>query len=279
MNMPQPVSKEIQNLMVKEYLSGGSAQVIAERYGLDRHTCLAAVRRSGNKVRLREESRRRHKVKRDYFDVIDTEKKAYWLGFVTADGCVSDGKLAFHLSVCDREHLGRFAFDIGSDAPIREISRRKDNGKIKRYSVLEICSKYLTSRLTELGVCPNKTLTAYPWEGPPKLMPHYWRGVIDGDGWICKPQKKYNDWQVGVCGTHRIVDGFCIFAKEVCGTNARPYRHKRKGKYINLWSITVGGFSMPRKLLIAVYYNSSIYLDRKKILASQLISDCRVNRR
>ena len=105
--MPKAVSKETQKSMVRKYLSGGSSQVIAERYGLDRHTCLAAVRRSGNKVRLREESRRRHKVKRDYFDIVDTERKAYWLGFATADGCVSDYKLAFHLSICDRGHLGK----------------------------------------------------------------------------------------------------------------------------------------------------------------------------
>ena len=277
--MPKAVSKETQKSMVRKYLSGGSSQVIAERYGLDRHTCLAAVRRSGNKVRLREESRRRHKVKRDYFDIVDTERKAYWLGFATADGCVSDYKLAFHLSICDRGHLGKLIFDIGSDAPIREISRRKGSGKMKRYSVLEICSKYLTSRLIKLGVCPNKTLTAYPWDGPSNLMMHYWRGVMDGDGWICKPQKKYEDWQVGICGTYRIVDGFRIFAETVCGTSARPYRHKCKGKYINLWSIKIGGFSMPKKLLAAIYHNSNIHLDRKKILASQLISDCRVNRR
>lgn len=35
---------------------------------------------------------KRRKVDDTYFDIIDTEKKAYWLGFLMADGCISYSK-------------------------------------------------------------------------------------------------------------------------------------------------------------------------------------------
>jgi hypothetical protein len=28
----------------------------------------------------------------DYFEIIDTEDKAYWLGFIYADGCITKNK-------------------------------------------------------------------------------------------------------------------------------------------------------------------------------------------
>lgn len=36
---------------------------------------------------------RKYSVNEIFFEVINTEEKAYWLGFIFADGCVLDRKL------------------------------------------------------------------------------------------------------------------------------------------------------------------------------------------
>lgn len=53
---------------------------------------------------------RKYKVNEDYFKLIDTEEKAYWLGFLYADGCVTQAtkyskRLQVNLSIKDINHL------------------------------------------------------------------------------------------------------------------------------------------------------------------------------
>lgn len=33
---------------------------------------------------------RSYALQEDYFDKIDTQEKAYWLGFIAADGCIGE---------------------------------------------------------------------------------------------------------------------------------------------------------------------------------------------
>ena len=60
---------------------------------------------------------RKHFYNEDYFKVIDSEDKAYWLGFISADGSVS--KDAYHirisLSSIDIKHLEKFLTCINAN--------------------------------------------------------------------------------------------------------------------------------------------------------------------
>ena len=50
------------------------------------------------------------KFNENVFDVIDSEEKAYWLGFIFADGYISSRDYGFEisLSIIDVEHLIKF---------------------------------------------------------------------------------------------------------------------------------------------------------------------------
>ena len=67
---------------------------------------------------------KKFKVNDDYFEIIDTEEKAYWLGFFYADGCVSidkntnSGECCIKLSKCDYEHLKKFNKSIHGNIPV-----------------------------------------------------------------------------------------------------------------------------------------------------------------
>ena len=55
-----------------------------------------------------------------YFQTIDTENKAYWLGFIYADGCVSKDLhyLTIDLSIADIDHIEKFKNEIDAHQKI-----------------------------------------------------------------------------------------------------------------------------------------------------------------
>lgn len=128
--------------MVSAYLKGASPEEAAGKFGYSRQACWGALRRAGVKTRTKSEARRKHPLDEGFFDSIDSEEKAYWLGFVTADGGVYEGRLAVNLKHTDRRHLVKLKKALRTTAPIRFVFR--EDGR-KSY-VLEVCSVRLVLR-------------------------------------------------------------------------------------------------------------------------------------
>src|SRR4051812_9808472 len=120
---------------------------------------------------------RKHFFNESYFNSIDTEDKAYWLGFIAADGNVQftakNKCLSIGLKFSDKTHLEKFALCLNYNGP---ISTNRTIAKITLYSA------QLTKDLATHGILPRKSFNVKPWSGSPYLLKHYWRGVFDGDG-------------------------------------------------------------------------------------------------
>src|SRR6202453_2288837 len=66
-----------------------------------------------------------------YFDVIETPEQAYWLGFITADGCVTDNyQIVIQLKESDVRHLSKFADCVKSSAPITVTTKEVDRKSV-----------------------------------------------------------------------------------------------------------------------------------------------------
>lgn len=86
------------------------------------------------------------------FEEIDTEEKAYWLGFLYADGSIYDTTCCeFAQSASSVDHLRKFKSFIGAEYPLRE----KHIGKYKAY-VYQINSKIFVNHLIDKGCVPRK---------------------------------------------------------------------------------------------------------------------------
>lgn len=202
-----------------------------------------------------------------FFDAIDTEAKAYWLGFVTADGCVQAGavgtsgwqrhSLSVGLKPSDSGHLEKLRADMGAESPVLVTPK---------VASITLSSVHLTESLIRLRVTPRKSLTATPWGGPADLMRHYWRGMVDGDGTIVKHPGRDNKWHLRFLGSEPVVEAFRVWASAACGSAADKYP---KG---NIWSWTAGGLASPQALVRELYAGSTVYLDRKHELALQLMA-------
>lgn len=113
-----------------------------------------------------------------YFDIIDSEKKAYILGFIYADGSVCRTTLNISLSEKDIEILHFIKSELEYSGNIKHYCIKDHN-----YVSLIITSKYLTDSLRNIGIISNKT---YLSQTLPIVSEKYQkdliRGFFDGDG-------------------------------------------------------------------------------------------------
>lgn len=134
-----------------------------------------------------------------FFYNIDNELKAYWLGFIMADGYiekikknnkVSAMRLEIGISSKDEEMLERFLLDIKSNAKIF-------NKKVKSHdvSLLRINNTNMCRDLERLGCVNNKSLILnFPTQYISKeLVRHFIRGYFDGDGCVSYYERDYID--------------------------------------------------------------------------------------
>lgn len=66
---------------------------------------------------------------RNYFETINSEEKAYWLGFIAADGNVAKkmNSMRINLNEIDRKHLEKFRESIKGNQPIKDSIREKNH--------------------------------------------------------------------------------------------------------------------------------------------------------
>lgn len=134
----------------------------------------------------------KYSINDTYFQSIDTPNKAYWLGFLYADGCVIEVKkngkvrslaLEVGLSKTDEFHLSVFKMSLSSNAPIKY--KVVDN----KYEACRVsfCNTNLCKDLINLGCVPRKSLILkFPseYQVPKDLQKHFIRGYFDGDGCV-----------------------------------------------------------------------------------------------
>jgi intein/homing endonuclease len=170
----------------------------------------------------------------DFFSVIDTEEKAYWLGFIMADGCIHDfndhrsSTLAIGLSSEDKEHIEKFLKAIGTNKPIYQHCR---NGK--DYVSMQVSSSKLTTDLKNLGCVPKKTLLN-TWVDlcNDELQFAFIRGYFDGDGSIASTFEinTLHRVHISIAGYKKTLECFMHFL-DSHGVKSRFQKDNRSNKY------------------------------------------------
>lgn len=153
-------------------------------------------------------SNRKHDFDQTFFDKIDTEEKAYVLGFIYADGCnnrhPTTGELTISQMERDVDILEKIKKVMKSTYPISE-EKNKWGGIEKRFRFY-IYGQKLNKQLTNLGVVHNKSLILkFPAFISDDLMPHFIRGYFDGDGSVWDGKRKKMEVKDELrCGGKRI---------------------------------------------------------------------------
>lgn len=144
-------------------------------------------------------------MKEDYFDNIDTEEKAYFLGLLISDGNVfTDGtgrqhSISITLDSGDEYILNRFREALGANTSVTRDGRGCSQIAIRSNKIAKALEKY--------GVVPRKSYITYlPLNISNEMFPHLIRGIFDGDGSIQAHQHKTRFLHaISFCGSHKLM--------------------------------------------------------------------------
>lgn len=142
---------------------------------------------------------RKYKVDESYFDKIDTEEKAYWLGFIDGDGYQNGQELIINLGRKDEHHLAKLKEALRSEHPIKLTEHKITyRGMERRSSIarLGISSQTICTSLEKLGCFRAKSLTVLYPPIDKNLDRHFIRGVFDADGCLYVSKKGHRKWSL-----------------------------------------------------------------------------------
>lgn len=250
------------NLAIDEYLNTQeelrSLTKLGEKYGIKRQTISKHLKQLGYTV-INYQNRSR--LNEHVFDIIDTEEKAYWLGFLYADGNISSkgNRLEVRLSINDLEHLEKFRKFLSLST---EIRTGICNGH--GFCHLSVRNKHLWNALYNLGCVPVKSLIlTFPKKSffkNVKLALDFIRGYIDGDGCLCyyKTNKGLIRTELKLVGTEKFLTTINnIFYN-------KGYIRNKSCKNWENKSYELGFSDVPsRKIARILYEHATIYLQRK----------------
>lgn len=265
---PRVIPQGHDDAMVADYLAGASTTQAAARFGYSAAACRNALLRAGIKPKGRSESHRKYNFDTHFFRSIDTEAKAYWLGFVTADGCVTRNSLQVNLQVSDDGHLKKFLAAVGSSRPVYYRTSLSGWGKPHTSAGIALTSPDLCEALRQKGVCERKSLKEKPCPDVPlELVRHYWRGVVDGDGGVWKRHDGH--WMLSLAGSAELLEAFRQFVCTIVATRTRV----RRPAGVLVYHFCLGGNRVAPPVLATLYGGATVSLDRKKVLADQAIAE------
>ena len=233
-------SEETIQKIIKLRESGKGVTEIGKILGLDR----TAVSRN---LKQRGYDTSRNPLYKNIFETIDTEEKAYWLGFLYADGYVSKyNQIEVALSLEDEEHLYKLKKFVNTNTNVLKDEHR---------ARLLFCSQQMANDLAKLGCINNKSLVlTFPTKEqvPDELLRHFLRGYVDGDGCLCCTEKTQ---QFSITSTKEFFDGML----KRTGWDENKCNYYPSGKAIT-WRSHKD--VMPQYLKY-LYDDAKIYLNRK----------------
>ena len=247
--------------IINEYLNGESLTNLGKKYKCKRQNIAIVLLYNGYDVENRQN---RTKFNETIFDNIDSEEKAYWLGFIFADGYISSSKYTFELCLkgSDKKHLDKFNnFMQHENKNHVKLSYVKLNDKVFERCRWSVTNKHLWETLNNLGCTPRKSLTLhFPNLNIFKtkdLVLHFIRGYFDGDGCFSRViNAKTVSPNVSLLGTYDFLSKISNVIK-LKGHFLHNERHDQ-----NTYSLYFSQFDTI-SFLNYIYKNASIYLERK----------------
>ena len=266
--------------IIQLYNKGFSLSTIAKLKNTSRNTISEHLKKCGIKVINKHNQA---KFDEHIFDTIDTEEKAYWLGFIYADGYIANTKnkkkkkYIFELSLSEKDvnHLYKFNTFMkyeGDNVKIGNVKCGKNIFKRCRWSV---GNKHLWNMLNNLGCVPNKSLLLkFPNISifrNKSLIRHFIRGYFDGDGCFSRHVcKKIISPYISILGTEQFLKGIVsnlpMKFKYVLRNNSKD---QNITKSLHTYKLYLEQF------INYMYKDATIYLDRKYKLYEFFKNGCR----
>lgn len=248
------ISKEIIDL----YINGHSLRDLSKKYNKDRRTIKKILLYNNIKLKTLSEANRTYSFNEHIFNNIDSHEKAYWLGFIAADGSIFKNTLKIGLSAKDINHLDKFKKFLNSTHPIKIFNPVIKN---KKYSSCEfsINSDILVNDLKKHEILNKKSKILNPAKINEEFLNSYILGIVDGDG--CFSVDKKNQIKLNVISSLSMCEFIMeIFVKNTGITKTKIVAEKRSA---GMYYCYFGGNKKIKNIIDFLYKNKITYLERK----------------
>lgn len=211
-------------------------------------------------------------LKEDYFENIDSEEKAYFLGLFFTDGSIipdPSGKrfpsIAISLKMSDINILEKLREEINMHSNLLY-----DKRKNKECAVLRFRSKKMADDLSKYGIVPLKTYKTkhLPNNIPPEFKIPFIRGLLDGDGSIY--QQKNKNYRIDFCSYHKSI---CEDFKNLCNQLLDEPVTTTIENYGTAYHFRINKKKLVEQLATVLYKDCKISIARKYEMASKLFED------
>ena len=237
-NLSELTEQEKDAIIERYYKKDMTVKDLARFYKLTNRTLPALFKEKG----IDSHKKNRYSLNEHYFDKIDTERKAYWLGYLYADGFVGNShfnNIVFAQKQSDGYAVEQFANDIDFTGDLR-ITKGSGGFGGQPQKVLNFSSKIMVNDLKKwkMETCKSMTMKDLP---PIDLefMRHFIRGYADGDGSVSmnikhvhKDRKNVYSHSFSMIGTEPFLQKIAdILPVRTNFTNSRT----PEMKYLNVW--------------------------------------------
>lgn len=264
--------------IVNKYLTN---KYTCNELGIEYGVCRSAVSKLLNRRNIQLNHNlstyaRKYTLNELFFQEIDNEAKAYFLGLLYADGYNDSKRSRVVLSLLDidKEIIEIFKKEIQYDGPISFSNRKKKNPIWNNAYSISVCSNRLCKDLINLGCFNKKTLILnFPTneQVPNHLLRHFIRGYFDGDGCVGLYAKRKSS-SISIVSTLN----FCLRLKEIIINNLdiKPLISSPKHCLLRNNNITknlnFGGNVQVKNFLDWIYKDSTVFLKRKYLKYKEL---------
>lgn len=252
------------NKIIELYNSGLSQRQIAKIINTTQTVIKDRLKEINFICRKAVDTKTKYYYNSSYFEKIDSEDKAYFLGLLYADGSVSNSNSRVGVTLClqetDKHILEKFKECLNLNKSL--VLRRKKKITHQNSYCLNFYGKKIVEDLINLGCFPAKSLILkFPTEEqvPKHLIHHFMRGYFDGDGCIFKTKTAKGEKQCfSIVGTELFVNSFKNILNKSLNVELSKVR-----KYKNVFVLATGNKTTLSLLRNFLYNEATIYLKRK----------------
>lgn len=258
------LSEEEKQNIIADYKNNVSLRSLEKKYHHTRRRLSTWLESIGVKT-TKGNHYRKYFHDEDFFETIDTEEKAYWLGFMFADGYIVNnenkyGQDHFGISVAmdSLDVIEKFKASLKATNPILYDFSGNRYGK-QTLCKLVLCSQKTVNDLIDKGCFKQKTLILEPPKDvPDDLIRHFLRGFFDGDGSLIRAPKKdstYISFIVDFTTTKPVAE----WIHSILGIGTVRKETRRE----HTWYWVLSGNQQVIKFYHYLYDNATIWMDRK----------------
>lgn len=274
-------TNEEEGSICSDYLAGISTPLLCKKYACNVEYIREVLIRGDIKRRPLSDAIRKYKfLDEHFFDQIDTEAKAYFLGLLWTDGCnyirIKNKNnhinwIVISLQERDKHILETFCnFIYGNSLVLRKKVTKKDCNRQDQWG-LRIPSRHISEKLLSYGMSPRKSFVVNmpSCHIPDNLFHHFIRGCWDGDGSIYFNTNS-NHYGCSFIGSVPMVNSMCKYLLEKIGIKFSIENLKQYSQ--PMATIKIHSNNISKKFLTWLYKDSTIYLNRKHELYQKIIS-------